>query len=297
MKNKPEISIVIPTYERGEVLINTIKDSLNQSIKNIEVLVIDQTEQHQPEVAKKLSSISDSRFRYFLIRPPSVTAAKNFALSKARADIVLFLDDDVRFDSNLAKAHLQAYKKLPDISAVGGRVMQNGFPIMEDILRFDDIAVSRGVFTSPKGGYTNAFPGGNVSMKVKDALSVGGFDTRYYWNAFREESDMSIKMSKSGLKIYFEPKAELLHLATPSGGSRKHKYENIHDSPMFYRNEIFFTLRAAKFPIKALKYKYAEYCEDRSRRIKYRRTYYFYTGILAAIWRMIWNKQIVAKER
>lgn len=60
---------------------------------------------------------------------------------------------------------------------------------------------------------------------MSDALSVGGFDTRYYGNAFREENDMSLKMVRAGVTIFYEPSAELLlHLAAPYGKSGEGTY-------------------------------------------------------------------------
>jgi len=295
----PDISIVIPTYQRSEVLLNTINDVLNQSHKNIELLVVDQTKTHKPSTLKKLAAIKDPRFRYFSVDPPSVTASKNFALHNAKAEIVLFLDDDVELHKDLAKIHLKAFADNPKLSAVGGRVLQKGFPIQKQVLSFDELAVTHGVFTATEPGYTNAFPGGNVSMRVKDALSVGGFDTRYYLNAFREESDMSMKMTKRGMKIYFEPKAILTHLAAPKGGSRSRTYKNILDTRMFYANELFFTLRMAEHRIKALRHKHWEYCRvpATSKLHTLKRTVLFGLGLVAAVWRLVLPRKIVAKER
>jgi glycosyltransferase involved in cell wall biosynthesis len=292
----PDITIAIPTYNREEVLVNTIRDALHQSIKNIEVLVIDQSQTHTADTQKVLDTITDKRFRYFQVDPPSVTAARNFALQRASAPFIIFLDDDVKFGTSFAAQHLAVYKAKPDVSAVGGRVMQDGFPIHDDILHFDEYASSRGVFTSPKSGYTNAFAGGNCSLRVVDALKVGGFDTRYYGNAFREESDMSLKMTRAGMKIWYEPKAELLHLAAPYGGNRVKGH--IFDRAVFYRNELFFTLRWTKGRrLRALKRKYHEYCWQGGKRLKIKRTVLFCIGLVAGMWRFAWTKQTIAKER
>ncbi len=291
------ITIGIPTLNREEILLNTIRDCLSQSVRNLEVFVADQSPAHSDRFNQELSKLQkDSRLNYKLLTPASVTAAKNYILKNCKTDLVIFIDDDVKLKKDFAKAHLDCHEKNKTLSAVGGRVMQKGFPILDKILKFDDLAVSHGVFTSPKSGYTNAFAGGNVSMKVEDALKMGGFDTRYYLNAFREESDMSMKMTNAGLKVYFEPKAELLHLAAPSGGSRNKTYNDIRDTAMFYRNELFFTLRYAKQKRAALSYKKKEYCDVPDTKIRRRRICLFYLGILAAIWRMLSSHQIIAKE-
>lgn len=296
----PDITVALPTYRRESVLVDTIKALLeSQTYENFELLVVDQSEAHKPETAEKLDSVKDERFRYIKATPPSLPAARNFCLREAKAPIVLFLDDDIVPHKDLVKNHLGAFKSHPDASAVGGRVLQDGFPIKKSVLYFDEYAISHGVFTATNPGYTNAFPGGNHSLKVKDALKVGGFDTRFYKNAFREESDMALKMTRSGMKIYYEPKAEILHLAAKEGGTRVKTYKHIYDTPIFYRNEIFFTLRAVVpgKKIQALKKKYREYCFAVRHFAAYRRRVLFILGIFAAVWRAYFGKQVITRVR
>jgi GT2 family glycosyltransferase len=296
MSKMPAITVAIPTYNREEVLVNTIKDVLlAQSYKNFELLVIDQSTKHNTDTEEFIKNIKDKRFRYFRTTPPSVTAARNFALLQARSPYIIFLDDDVVLDKNLVKEFVNTFEDMPHISAIAGRVLQKGFLIKKDVLMFDEYAISHGVFTATKPGYTNAFPGGNCALRVKEVLAIGGFDTRYKNNAFREESDMSLRMANLGYKIYFQPKAVLTHLAAPYGGNRVKTH--IYDNPAFYANELMFTLRFARKgeKTKALKMKYEEYCDipdtDKARK----RKIYFYRGLLVAGFRMLNNRQIQSR--
>jgi len=292
----PDISVVIPTYKRETELINAVRAVLGQSHSDLELIVLDQSRDHPPETKKALTTIKDPRFRYYRISPPSLPAARNFGLRAAKAPIVLFLDDDIKAHSDLVKYHLQAYKKNSAISAVGGRVLQAGFPIKKQVLRFDKHGVSHGVFTATEAGYTNAFPGGNHSLKVADAKKVGGYDTRYYRIAFREESDMGLKMIRAGMKIYYEPKAEIFHLNTISGGLTH--YEDLFDRLDFYRNDLFFVLRTVglwNIP-GALYAKFMEYCHLRPLGKALKRSVYFGIGLLTAFRRQLFGRQITAKE-
>ena len=173
--------------------------------------------------------------------------------------------------------------------------MQQGFPIMDKILMFNKYMISEGVFTSPMSGYTNAFAGGNCALKTKDALRVGGFDTRYRDNAFREESDMSMKMISNNMKIYYQPKAELLHLAAPRGGNRV--AGDIWDNFGTYKNELFFTFRYVRLRdwIMALRIKRATYCTSEKPTVQRRRRRLFIMAIPFAFARFF-MPQITAKE-
>lgn len=292
--NSPLITVAIPTYKREEVLVDTIHDVLVQSEKNLELLVVDQSKTHRPETIQALQSIKDPRFRYFRISPPAVTVARNFALEKARSPYIVFLDDDVKLTKDLIKTYLETFEAMPHISAIAGRVKQKGFKVLP-LLEFDEYAISHGGFTATKPDYTNGFPGGNCAVRVKEALAIGGFDTRYYGNAFREESDFSLKLSKLGYAIYYQPKAELLHLAAPYGGNRVKTH--IYDNPGFYKNELFFTLRMAAKGKKreAIRRKFHEYCvmpQDATPR----RKWLFRLGLLTAVWRIAFGRQRAAKE-
>ncbi|HXY18122.1 MAG TPA: glycosyltransferase [Candidatus Nitrosopolaris sp.] len=293
---RPDISVVIPTYQREKELVNTMRNILSQSHKNLELIVLDQSRGHKPETAKALRAIRDPRFRLIKIGPPSLPAARNFGLAAAKAPIVLFLDDDIKAVKNLVKCHLEAHQKHPEVSAVGGRVLQDGFPVKKEVLRFDKHGVSHGVFTASQAGFTNAFPGGNHSIRISDALALGGYDTRYYRIAFREESDMSLKMIRAGMKIYYEPKAEIYHLNTVGGGLRH--YDNLFDTLDFYRNDLFFVMHCVglKNIPGALHAKFMEYCHIRPLSKGLKRSLYFVIGFLTALRRLWFGRQIVAKE-
>lgn len=293
----PKVTVAIPTLNRGSILLDTIEDIFKQTIQDFEIVIVDQSTDRDSDYVERIAGYQkDSRFHYFLVTPPNVTTARNFALTKSSSKYIVFLDDDVKLDKDLLKAYLDTFKAKPELSAIGGRVMQKGFPILDEILHFDELTISSGVFTSPKGGYTNAFAGGNCAIRVKDALAVGGFDTKYRNNAFREESDMSLKMTRAGMKIYFEPKAELLHLAAPRGGNRVSG--DIWDHYGTYKNEIYFTIRYVERGklLNALRKKYRMYCLQVRHFPAYKRRAYFILAIPAAICRAIFVSQRTAKE-
>lgn len=293
----PDITVAIPTYNREEILLDTIHEILDQSYKNLELIIIDQSKEHTKKITQSIFAIDDRRFRYFKVDPACLPAARNFALQVAKAPIVLFLDDDIKPHKDLVSFHINTFRNNPALSAVGGRVLQKDFLIQKKVLRFDRFAIPHGTFTATQADYTNTFPGGNHSIKVIDALSVGGYDTRYYQTAFREESDMSAKMTKKGMVIYYEPKAELLHLNASSGGTRERKYTgHIFDTSDFYKNELFFTLRTADDPFMAILKKYQSYC-TLSLRYRNKRKIFFCLGLIVAFWRLCFGKQIVTKVR
>src|SRR6185437_13629750 len=90
------LTVAIPTFNRGKVLVETLRHLLAQEPPPDEILVLDQTPQHAEGIQKLLSTWqSAGAIRRLLLREPSVTKAMNRGLIAATCDHILFLDDDI----------------------------------------------------------------------------------------------------------------------------------------------------------------------------------------------------------
>lgn len=302
--DKPLITIGIPTYGRDDVLVRTIKDLLSQKTKNIEIIVADQSDRHKSSTVEFFKSNKDERLKVFNIYPPSSPAARNFIINKARADIVLFVDDDIRVGKDFVDNHLKTYDIHEDVSFVAGRVKQKGLPLTHELTHFDKYGSQKGWFNCPDEQYATTFPGGNFSGYKKALKKIGGFETDYMVNAFREESDCAMRAEKAGYKIYFNPEACILHLAAPSGGNRLKNHQ--HDNIDFYKNDLLFVLRFVDkklIPIslikKYIKYVLHDYYMHKKIKIIYKfivRNAYFAIGLVTACTRILFKRRIVARE-
>ncbi|MGH8129170.1 MAG: glycosyltransferase family 2 protein, partial [Gammaproteobacteria bacterium] len=47
-RQKVSVSLIIPTYKREELLVNTLRCALAQDRDDYEIIVVDQTPQHDP---------------------------------------------------------------------------------------------------------------------------------------------------------------------------------------------------------------------------------------------------------
>ena len=239
---EPQITVVVPTLNRNKYLVETVRQVLNDKFQDLELIVVDQSDEHDEETTKFFANNTDERLRYFVVTPKSGVAAKNFALHRAKAGIVIFLDDDIVLDPGCLTVHFEAYARHPDIGGTGGRVKQKGIPVTNTLLRFDKYALSGyNSFNYTKGEYTDTVPGGNMSVKRDEAIRVGGFDTNFLRSQHREESEFSARYFREGNKFYFEPKASITHLAAPYGGTRIKK--DFADSLDYYKNSLYFVIR------------------------------------------------------
>lgn len=211
-----KISVVIVTYGREEVLLDTIKSLLDLSVKADEILIIDQTETHNTNTSRNLKNWDDQgEIRWIRIQFPSITRAMNTGLRKAYGERVLFLDDDIIPSNNLIDAHLKS-SKLDSDAIIAGRVLQPWHSGKAD----DEDAPF--LFNSLTRKEVERFIGCNVSLPRKLAIKIGGFDTNFVKVAYHFEAEFAYRWMQRGYKILYEPNALIHHLKTERGGTRSY---------------------------------------------------------------------------
>lgn len=214
MSVRPLLTVVIPTYGREQVLINTLTVLDRQFSAEHELLVVDQTSTHEPGTERSLASMMQRPGRRLIrLAVPSVTAAMNRGLIESRGELVLFLDDDIVPGDGLFNAHIMAHGNSdPQTVLIAGRVVQpwhrNIRPGQESPFLWSD---SRSV---------TGFMGGNFSVKRNVAIGIGGFDQNFRYAAYRYENDFADRIHAAGFQIRYEPGATIDHLKAADGGVR-----------------------------------------------------------------------------
>ena len=208
------LSIVIPTYRREGVLLDTLHALLGLDARASELLVVDQTQAHEPQTARELQALHDSGgIRWLRQAHPSIPQAMNAGLRQATQPVVLFLDDDIRPEPGLVSAHVLAHQTHPQ-TLVAGRVLQ---PWDEGR---DYSADAHFHFAAEREHWIAEFMGGNFSVPRQLALALGGFDENFVRVAYRFEAEFAYRWRSAGRRIFFEPAACLHHLKAASGGTR-----------------------------------------------------------------------------
>ena len=210
------ISIVIPTYEREQVLIDTIEQLLVLEPRADELIVVDQTPRPKTDIIDRLQAWqADRSIRWFRQQAPSITRAMNRGLAEAKSTFVLFLDDDIRPEPALITAHLQAHARFQP-SVVAGRVLQ---PWHEHRTNISETPFH---FACSTGQWVDLFMGGNVSIRRQTALELGGFDENFVRVAYNFEAEFAYRLRAADKRIYFEPSACIHHLRASLGGTRSY---------------------------------------------------------------------------
>lgn len=99
----PFFSIVIPTYNRAELLAKTLDSALAQTFVDFEVLIID--DGSTDATMEVVSSINDPRIKYVYQENGERGKARNTGVKIAEGNYIFFLDsDDLLYPNHLAHA-------------------------------------------------------------------------------------------------------------------------------------------------------------------------------------------------
>ncbi|MBD2194632.1 MULTISPECIES: hormogonium polysaccharide biosynthesis glycosyltransferase HpsN [Calothrix] len=256
MSDLPLISVVIPTYYREEALRDTVVDILKQDYPNFEVLVVDQTPKHQPEIQSYLEEMTTAgKIKWFRLDWASLPGARNYGIRRSQGDIILFIDDDVQLKPEFLSAHVKNYLQKPEVGAVAGRVfdrMKLGDSGGElEIEYLPPEAMEPGVawyhidlVHTIKPQQVLTARGCNMSFRREIFTKYGlRFDERFRGSAVREESDFCLRVRQTGYKIWYDPEANLVHLGEETGGCHDISMRSLEYQLTFYHNHFLLGLK------------------------------------------------------
>lgn len=242
MIDLPFVSIIVPTFRREKVLCNTLEYLFRQDYPKYEIIVVDQTIDHEKETIEFLKS-NKAKIRYYKNNSRGATVAKNYGLKFAKGKIILFIDDDVKINCNLVSQHVFNFQN-SQIGGVAGRVVVQDNPMVESLGKKVGFVTKDGRFidnfSSKISCEVMTVHGCNASFRKDLLMKIHGFDENFTGNAFREESDLSFRVRRLGYKLIFDPKAEAIHLKA-QGGSRDQDRITWYED--FFCNEMLFFMK------------------------------------------------------
>lgn len=104
------ISVILPTYNRAERVRQSIESVLKQSVKDIELIVVDDGSTDNTEDI--VESIVDQRINYIkLNHNKGACAARNIGIEAAKGEYIAFQDSDENWYKNKLEIELKALKE------------------------------------------------------------------------------------------------------------------------------------------------------------------------------------------
>ena len=108
-----KVSVIIPTYNRADLVCESIDSALAQSFDDYEIIVInDGSTDNTADRLKKYGN----KIRYYEQPNGGVNKARNFALSKARGEYIATLDNDDLWHNNKLELQVKILDSFPEIA-------------------------------------------------------------------------------------------------------------------------------------------------------------------------------------
>jgi GT2 family glycosyltransferase len=122
----PAVSVIVPTYNRADRLERALESLVQQRAPGVtyEMLVADNnSNDHTRDVVRRISHrYPDVHIEYLFVPEQGVSYARNAAVTRARAPLVAFIDDDVEAADNWLSSMIKAFAQHPEVACIGGRV-------------------------------------------------------------------------------------------------------------------------------------------------------------------------------
>ena len=221
---KPLISVVVPTFNRADLLRRTLRALLSQTLdpKAYEIIVVDNGSTDGTPALVGGMAARDARIRYLLETKQGVSHAKNAGLEAAATDLVAFTDDDGVPASDWLATVLDAFERVhPMPHVVGG-------PSLPLLSGRRPAWYQESYDTNAWGGTPRllerkeCFFGMNVAFRRGLLLDMGGFDPNLGMKGtalgFHEEPDVFERLWQhvGDLRAYYAPGAVVHHLIPDS---------------------------------------------------------------------------------
>lgn len=204
-----EISIIIPTYNRKDILLKTL-NALNVQtfdLEKVEVIVIDDYSPVNPE-QEILNLDTKYRLRFFRgSKNIGQGQIRNQGVKLAEGKYLFFLGDDTIPKENLIAQHMDIHKRHNGIAVLGkvlwASELRNEFMDFIEKIQFHYHTIK------DKDNVKLHFYTSNISLEKK------WFENEEYSPKFRnyglEDIELGYRLEKQGLRVIYNPEAIVYH--------------------------------------------------------------------------------------
>jgi glycosyltransferase involved in cell wall biosynthesis len=188
----PVISVIVPSYNKPEYLLECLKSIQEQTFTDWECIVVSDGSPRVAEIRAAVVAMHDKRFRLVEHKDNrGLAAARNTGVREARAELVICVDEDDRIFPECLKEELKTLEDkdcevvccIPEF--IGGRsgLYRTRIPSLEEILSSQPL---------PPAGFL---------LKKSAWERLGGWDEHPVLRLGREDHEWWIRAVSEGIKI------------------------------------------------------------------------------------------------
>lgn len=211
MDYHPDISVVIPVFNRFKILRRTLLALNNQSMSSdcFEVILVDDG---SDEDIHQFVNEEELSYPIMILRQNHLgpAAARNRGANIAKGRVILFLDNDMIASMVLLEQHSVNHKGEAKRIVVGSRSLFNEAGIPDAFARFDylpdgsDLRLKRQPIS-----FQEVFTC-NLSLRRDDWMILGGFNEKFTTASF-EDIEFAYRAHLQGYKFFWNPEALAYH--------------------------------------------------------------------------------------
>lgn len=201
---KPQISIIIPTFNDGEALRDCLHALLAQDfIHPYEVLVVDNGSSNPPNELEAMSP----KVKVLTEPAPGSYRARNLGIHCAKSDLIAFTDADCRPKPCWLTEIFNTFSAQPDVGLIGGKIS-----LFFKEAQPTSVELYESVYAFRQKDFIDRGRAMTANLAVRRAVfdAVGVFQTQSFSGGDLEFTGRATGM---GFKLIYCEKAEVLHPA------------------------------------------------------------------------------------
>lgn len=209
----PVVSVIIPTYNRCNLVAQACRSVLHQTFPDFEVIVVD--DGSTDDTASVIRQIPDTRIKYVHKQNGGQSSARNLGLMRATGRYIAFLDADDLWPPDFVRNLLTRLDEDVDYEAAYGRVVE---------LLPDGKQRQLGTPERRRSGWiTRYFFSGGTPCLVPSALMFrrSAWDAVFWDEAIRKGTDFDVFLRLSTkIRFLYVPEAFVTKRAAPDSLSQ-----------------------------------------------------------------------------
>ncbi len=222
-RTHPSISVVIPTYQRPDALLDCLNSLLRGAVRPSEIIVVGREGDTETEAAVQSYSAAvspDIGFRSAWVTIPGHVPPVELGIRLASSELIAVIDDDTTVQTDWLDKILPHFSD-PTIGVVGGRVYVPGTPVLK--LKGKPGRVSWygkhwgnvGNVDGQKSMDVDTVMEGNSTWRRELIQSIEFDPVLKFDDSSMYGLDLTLQAKNKGYRVVYDPKILLLHHMAP----------------------------------------------------------------------------------
>ena len=225
--SKPLVSIIIPTYNRADIISAAVSSALQQTYANKEVIIVD--DGSTDDTCQRLSAFDG---RIHLVRQANAgpSAARNAGVKASQGSILTFLDsDDLWLDSKIAKQvkMLQSVDETVPCCLCNALILRNsGKKVTSFDLAPIRARIEKGLWLNVTSILSTRCVLFTQAAAVRRSAfeKIGGFDESL---RIMEDHDMALRLSLEGPWTFLREPLVIYHYGLKGGLAEEARHDDL----------------------------------------------------------------------